>query len=164
MNNTNQILLSIGTNYGNREENIENALEHLISGGVIESAIISSLYETEPFGITEQAWFLNIAVLGTTELEPLELLQICKSIEYSIGRTQRKRWHEREIDIDIIFYNDLVMNDKMLTIPHSRLESRKFVLIPSVEIAPNYIHPISKLTLKQILADCNDSSKVRIFG
>ena len=90
--------------------------------------------------------------------------QICKSIEYSIGRTQRKRWHEREIDIDIIFFNDLVMNDKILTIPHLRLEKRKFVLIPSIEIAPNYIHPISKLTLKQILADCNDSSTVRIYG
>lgn len=160
----NKILLSIGTNYGDRELNIENAIDNLISSGAIETATIASIYETEPHGITEQAWFLNTALIGTTNLSPHEFLQISKSIEYSVGRTQRKRWHEREIDIDIIFYNDLIINDKFLNIPHPRLEKRRFVLVPCVEIAPDYLHPLTKLTLKQLLNECSDTSIVRFYG
>ena len=160
----NKILLSIGTNFGVREENIEKAIDNLISSGAIESASIASIYETEPHGITEQAWFLNTALLASTTLTPLEFLQISKSIEYSVGRTQRKRWHEREIDIDIIYYNDIIYKDNALILPHPRLEKRRFVLVPCNEIAPDYVHPINKLTIKQLLNECTDTSIVRFYG
>ncbi len=157
-------MLSIGSNFGDKEANIENALDLLITSEAIKFAKFSSFYETEPYGVTEQEWFLNMSIAGYTDLSPQELLVICKSIEYSVGRCIRKRWHEREIDIDILLYDNDIIQEKDLTIPHPRLEKRKFVLIPCNEIEPNYIHPQLNMTMKQLLDECSDSSEVKLYA
>jgi len=157
------VLISIGTNSGEREENIELAYEQLFSSGALCDAVMSSFYETEPVGILEQEWFLNVAVKGKTTLSPIELLQFFKNIEYLIGRKKRKRWTEREIDIDLIFYGSQIINEPFLIVPHERMYKRKFVLMPAAEIAPEMIHPVLKLNVKQLLDECTDSSVVKLY-
>lgn len=168
MVNSNQnnelVLFSVGSNFGDRQAHIEKAYDILISNGTLTDAMISSYYETEPYGITEQAWFLNVGIIGTTTLSEFELLKNCQNIESIIGRKKRRRWHEREIDIDIISYGQRIIEDSTLQIPHPRLHKRKFVLVPLNEIAGNVFIPKYKMSIKQLLDDCQDSSEVRLFS
>ncbi|MCX6146476.1 MAG: 2-amino-4-hydroxy-6-hydroxymethyldihydropteridine diphosphokinase [Candidatus Kapabacteria bacterium] len=158
------IALSLGTNIGDREKNIDKAFEYLVTSDILTNAVISSFYETEPVGILNQNWFLNVAIVGYTKCTQFELLQHCKTIEYSIGREKRQRWHEREIDIDIIIYGDTIINEEHLTIPHPRLHKRKFVLIPIAEIAGDVLVPNHNLTFNQLNEECLDSSEVRVYA
>jgi 2-amino-4-hydroxy-6-hydroxymethyldihydropteridine diphosphokinase len=158
------VLLSLGTNMGDRRENIEFAYEYLITSGTLSNAVMSSFYETEPVGILDQNDFLNVAIAGYTKLTHFALLQACKSIEYMIGREVRKRWHEREIDIDIIAYGSYEISNKHLIIPHPRMHKRRFVLVPCAEIAGNYVHPSLGLTLNELLDECPDTSEVHFFA
>ncbi len=158
------VILSLGTNLGDRQENIDQAFEYLITSEILTNAVMSSFYETEPVGILNQEWFLNVAIAGYTKCSQYDLLQHCKSIEYSIGREKRDRWHEREIDIDIILFGDSIINEEHLVIPHPRLHKRKFVLIPVSEIAGNVFVPNLNLTFNQLNDECLDSSEVRVFA
>ncbi len=147
-----EILLSLGANLGNREQTIARAIELLLARG-IEDILSSSFYETAPVGFLEQPPFINAAVYGTTTLEAEELFQVCKHIERELGRQPRPRWHERELDIDIILYGEAVVRSSLLTIPHPQMHERRFVLEPAAEIAPTMRHPILRKTIVQLYHD-----------
>ena len=158
------ILLSIGANLGNRMETIEKAINLLSEHPEVKIIKISSIYETEPVGYKDQPWFLNAVVAAETTLEMNRLIQLCKTFEYYLGRKVRKRWTEREIDIDLLIYGEQVKSSEMLEVPHPRMQERKFVLVPAAEIAAEYVHPIFKLTITELLAECQDNSVVKVFS
>ncbi|KUO60534.1 MAG: 2-amino-4-hydroxy-6-hydroxymethyldihydropteridine pyrophosphokinase [Gracilibacter sp. BRH_c7a] len=136
--------LSLGTNEGNRYDNLEKSLNHLNRVPQIDIKKISSIYETEPWGGVEQQLFLNQVILIDTRLDPESLLQTCLEIESAMGRQRRVHWGPREIDIDILLYGDLAIQSDTLIIPHPYMEKREFVLAPLREIAPNMILPSGK--------------------
>lgn len=154
------VLLSLGSNLGNKKENIERALEFLKNRKILKDIEVSSFYKTEPVGFKDQPEFLNVAVLGRTYLSASELLSECKNIEKKLGRKERPRWHEREIDLDIILYGSYQIHSEELSIPHPQAENRRFVLVPANEIAAEMVFPNKNKTIKKMLADCNDNSKV----
>lgn len=143
-----KIYLGIGSNVGNKKKNIDAAVEHLQKGCTISR--ISPLYNTEPIGDTDQEWFLNAVVEADTSLEPLDLLTFVKEIEKNVGRTPTRKNGPRIIDIDILFYDDCVMTNTTLTLPHPHLHERLFVLIPLMDLAPTLLHPVLHQTIEEI--------------
>ena len=129
-----KIYLSLGSNIGETRKNLEEAMEALAEK--VEITAVSSYYETEPVGYKDQSWFLNIAVAGETVLAPYDLLSFTQSIEQGMGRVKLIRFGPRNIDIDILLYDDLILKDDALTIPHPRMTERAFVVEPLYEIAP----------------------------
>lgn len=142
------IYLSLGSNIGNRKQNLEKAITELEKNNVKEIKI-SSLYETEPVG-PKQRNFYNLVGKFKTNLKPKELLKVLKQIEEKLGRIKTYRWGPRVIDIDILFYGKQIIKSKKLIIPHKEIVNRAFVLIPMNEIAPGFIHPIYHKTIKTI--------------
>lgn len=142
------IFLGLGTNMGDKKKNLEKTIEKLKER--ISDIQVSKFYETEPWGYTKQDKFLNAAIRGTTFLSPSELLKFIKKVEEKIGRVERFKWGPREIDIDILFYDDMVSKDDSLTIPHPFLQERKFVLEPLMDLDPDFIHPVSKQTVRHL--------------
>jgi 2-amino-4-hydroxy-6-hydroxymethyldihydropteridine diphosphokinase len=153
--------LSLGSNLGDRLGYLMQAIDSISGIPGVNIRKVSSVYETEPVGVSEQPDFLNIAAAIKTEMEPLELLRNLKEIEKTIGRIHRERWREREIDIDIIFYGDRRISSVELTIPHASAHLRRFVLEPLAEIASNFRHPVTHQTVAQLLEACSDRSAVR---
>lgn len=141
------IFLGLGANVGDKKQNLEEAIDKLREK--IFDIQVSKFYETEPWGYTEQDKFLNAAIRGKTFLSPSELLEFIKLVEKKIGRVKRFKWGPREIDIDILFYDDLAYKDDFLTIPHPFIQERKFVLEPLLDLDPNLIHPVFKKTVRQ---------------
>ncbi len=133
--------LSLGTNEGNRHKNLEDSLDYLDKVPEINILIVSSIYETEPWGMLEQQLFLNLVILIDTALDPDSLLYTCQEIENKMGRQRRVHWGPRKIDIDILLYEDLTIETEKLTIPHPYMEKREFVLAPLREICPELILP-----------------------
>jgi 2-amino-4-hydroxy-6-hydroxymethyldihydropteridine diphosphokinase len=155
-----EIYLLLGGNLGNREKNLERACSMVqqMVGPVIKR---SSVYETEPWGFTHESCFLNQVLHVTTRLSPEELLRSVNAIEKQFGRKRTpEKYAARTMDIDVLFYNDLVLSDEQMTIPHPRLHERKFTLVPLYEIAPELIHPVFKKTTEQLLKECKDEMKV----
>lgn len=134
------VYLALGSNVGDREQNLARALEGLQQAGVRVN-VRSSIYETEPQDVLEQPWFLNMAVECETELFPLRLLSVSQEIERSLGRQRRVRSGPRTIDIDVLLIGEALMETQELTIPHPRMNERRFVLEPLVEIAPELRDP-----------------------
>jgi 2-amino-4-hydroxy-6-hydroxymethyldihydropteridine diphosphokinase len=157
-----EILLSLGANLGERETMLHRAIALLGSLAVSELRV-SSLYETAPVGFTEQPAFLNCAVFGTTNLAAEELFRVCKDVELTLGRTPRPRWHEREIDIDIVLYGTNILHTERLTIPHPHVHERRFVLVPVCEIAPQMQHPVFNTSMDELLRRCADTNAVTLF-
>ena len=143
--------LSIGSNLGNREENCEKAISHLAKKG-IKVLKRSSFYETEPWGKKDQRKFINMAVETETVLAPTELLKTLKAIETELGRQKNIQWGPRIIDLDILFYDDLILKTHDLEIPHPLIQDRGFVLKPLSEIAPEKMHPVLKKNIKTLLS------------
>ncbi|HDN79443.1 MAG: 2-amino-4-hydroxy-6-hydroxymethyldihydropteridine diphosphokinase [Chloroflexi bacterium] len=152
------VYLGLGSNLGEREANLREALSRL--RGKVELKRVSSIYETEPVGYKEQPWFLNLVCSGLTELSPRSLLQFIKKIEQEMGRVPSVRWGPRIIDIDILFYGDLIYSDDELTIPHPRIQERRFVLVPLAEIAPDLVHPVLGIKVRELLAEVEDKARV----
>jgi len=151
--------LGLGSNMGDRKQNLAQALELLPKQVVVEQ--VSSIYETEPVGYQPQPLFLNAVCRISTELNPGQLLRLAKKIEAKLGRKPGFPNAPRPIDIDILLYNDEVFSTKELTVPHPRLTERAFVLVPLAEIAPSLVHPGNGKTVKGLLADLGTIIGVR---
>lgn len=144
-----QVYLGLGSNLGDREANLREALRRLEERVTLES--VSALYETPPLGPPDQPWYLNAACCGTTELEPRKLLAFIKEIEREMGRVPTVRWGPRIIDIDILFYDGLIVHTPDLIIPHPGIPDRLFVLAPLADIAPGFTHPQLKEPISVLL-------------
>ena len=153
------VYLGLGSNLGDRKQNLARALELLSQHLKIEQ--VSSIYETEPVGYEQQPLFLNAVCRISTELDPEKLLRLAKEIEAKLGRTPSFPNAPRPIDIDILLYGDEVFSDKELTIPHPRLAERAFVLVPLAEMAPDLVHPENRKTIRNLLGDLGNATGVR---
>ena len=142
--------LSLGSNLGDPPSNLETALSALNSGGIFDALKRSSLYLTEPVDCPPQQDFLNMVVSGNTCLSPMELLARCLEIERSLGRIRTVPKGPRTIDIDILFYGELVMDSMELTIPHRAIPERMSILAPLAEACPEWRHPLLGLTAAQM--------------
>ncbi len=146
------IYIGIGSNLGDREGTCLKALEELEKRG-IKVAKKSSRYETEPWGVKDQPNFINMAVEADTDLTPMEVLRVTKEIEKNLGRKETLMWGPRTVDLDILLYDDLVVDEPDLRIPHPHMHERDFVLKPLTEIAPEAIHPLLKKTVREMLSE-----------
>jgi 2-amino-4-hydroxy-6-hydroxymethyldihydropteridine diphosphokinase len=153
--------LLLGSNIGDRKANFFHAIQHLSACGTIVAQ--SSLYETKPWGKTDQADFLNQVVALATEATPQELLNQVLSIERGLGRKRVDHWGPRVIDIDILLMGQTMMQTPTLTLPHPQLINRMFALAPLAELAGNQIHPSTGLTIRQHLIDCQDKLAVTLM-
>lgn len=156
-----EVFLGLGSNLGDREKNLEQAQARL--GSFLKIARVSSIYETEPVGIKEQPWFLNMVISGTTALNPVDLLRSVKKIETEMGRTEGLRFGPRPIDIDILIYDRLIELSPALTIPHPRLHERAFVLTPLSEIAPDFVHPRLRLRIRDLAARLESPEQLHLY-
>ena len=153
------VFLGLGSNIGDRLKFISNAVSEIKNNGNIRLIKSSSVYKTEPWGEKHQNTFLNIAIEISTSYTPDELLLFIKDTEIKLGRTGRSRWAEREIDIDILFYDNLVMKKSGLEIPHPEIQNRNFVLIPLNDIAPDFVHPVLKKKISDLVSLSSDKLK-----
>jgi len=156
------VYLALGTNVGNREENLREAVRLLRQAGIVIKRV-SSIYETEPVDYHDQDWFLNSALEAATGLPPQELLARMREIEVAMGSKKPFAKGPRLIDLDILLYGDRTIETPDLEVPHPRMLERRFVLVPLAEIAPTYRHPSWKGTVAELLAKTPDRSEVRKF-
>jgi len=154
------VYLALGSNMGNRLANLKAAISNLTPQMAVKNR--SSVYETPPWGYTEQAPFLNQVIMVNTYLKPLALLSHLKRLEVALGRVPNFQNGPRLIDIDILFYDDLVEDTPPLVIPHPRLYERAFVLVPLAEIAPDLVHPVFGKPIHELL-DRLDRSDIKLF-
>jgi 2-amino-4-hydroxy-6-hydroxymethyldihydropteridine diphosphokinase len=150
----------LGSNLGDRQQNFEQARK-LISSQAGNITRQSAVYQTLAWGNTDQPAYLNQVLEIQTELSPQMLLQKINEIEKEMGRERRVRWESRLIDIDILYFNSLVIETESLTIPHPQIAFRRFTLVPLAEIAPDYLHPVLQQTNLQLLQNCPDTLEVR---
>lgn len=144
----NNIFLGLGSNKGDRFTYLRNVVKAIKEHFILED--YSSVYETEPFGYKDQAFFFNAAVKISADLPLKELCPLIKKLEIQIGRIPGQPWGPREIDIDLLFYDNVSYSDEKLIIPHKEFMYRDFVIVPMQEIAPEFIHPITGLKMKDI--------------
>jgi 2-amino-4-hydroxy-6-hydroxymethyldihydropteridine diphosphokinase len=155
-----RVYLALGTNLGDRLANLQAAQAAMPPAVRVLSA--SPVYETPPWGIHDQPAFLNQVLLAETELEPAELLAYLKKLEERLGRTPGVRYGPRLIDLDILFYDDLVIDTPGLVIPHPRLVGRAFVLVPLADLAPKLRHPLEGKTVEEMLS-ATDTSGIEVY-
>jgi 2-amino-4-hydroxy-6-hydroxymethyldihydropteridine diphosphokinase len=153
--------LSLGSNVGDRAKNLRDAIAALGYAGA-SVVRVSSVYETEPVDYLDQPWFLNCAVEAQTELAALDLLHAVRGIEAQMGSKKLIAKGPRLIDIDILLYGNEIIDTPELQVPHPRMHLRRFVLEPLAQIAPNAHHPVSRLSISELLARTPDKSAVRV--
>ena len=141
--------LGLGSNLGDRKEFLSMACNYL-SSEVITGFRASSIYESEPLLKMKQSKYFNMVVCGLTVFSPNDLLKKCQQIEISLGRISREHWGSREIDIDILSYGNRTINKDNLVIPHPEIENRSFVLMPMLELSPEWLHPETGITIKEL--------------
>ncbi len=144
------VYLSLGSNLGNREAILREAIERLESPQ-LRIRRVSSVYETEPQDFREQPWFLNVVVEAETALFPMQLLGLVRKVEWALGRRRLAPKGPRTIDIDILLYGGFVIDTAELAVPHRRMTDRRFVLEPMVELAPELRHPVLRRTMRELL-------------
>lgn len=156
----NRSYIGLGSNINDRLKNIEKAIE-LLNESDCNVVKISSIYETKPYGYTEQNNFLNCVVKILTPLDLQELFEVTKKIEQEIGRKKREKWGPREIDLDILFFNDEIYSDEKLIVPHKDVMNRDFVLVPLCEIASGFVHPKEGKKICEISLDKSEQNIIR---
>ncbi len=158
MNQGKLVYIGLGTNLGDKIENIKKTF--LLIEEKYRITSISNLYSSEPWGYESEATFINGVICIETNDDPTTIFRFLKNIESKLGRTKstHKNYEDRIIDLDILFYNDEITENETLTIPHLEIPNRRFVLVPMNEIAPNYIHPILKKPIYVLLNECKDQS------
>jgi 2-amino-4-hydroxy-6-hydroxymethyldihydropteridine diphosphokinase len=158
-----RVYLALGSNLGDRENYLRSGIRGLANRGV-ESIRPASLYSTAPREILDQPWFLNTAIEGNTTLDPDELLAACLDVEHENQRIRNRAKGPRTLDIDIIFYGSEIIRWTGLTIPHPSFSLRRFVLAPLVEIAPDFVDPVSRKTVSELFQACPDRAEVHLIG
>lgn len=158
----NTVYLLLGSNEGDRVDWLNQAIEQLqeTCGRITQQ---SALYETAAWGIEDQPNFLNMALCISTTLAPTALLKNINIIESNLGRQRTLKWGQRTLDIDILFFNDDIINLPELIVPHPHLEKRRFALIPLNEIATALVHPVSNKTISQLLEECEDTLEAKRY-
>lgn len=158
----NETYLSLGSNEGDREACLNQAISMVTErcGKLVQR---SSVYETVAWGLEDQPDFLNLVINIRTEFQPLELLHAIQQIEQDMGRQRKVKWGQRTLDIDILFYNDDVITLPELSVPHPYLQERRFTMVPLNEIAPQKLHPVLHLSMKELLEKCPDHLPVHLY-
>ncbi len=155
-----QVFLGLGTNIGQRRHNLERAVAGLAENLVVTA--VSPIYETDPWGVTNQPAFLNACLSGQTELSPSRLLAFVKNLEKEMGRGHSEKWGPRLIDIDILLFADVVLQTDKLTVPHPLLHERAFVLAPLADIAANVAHPLLGQTIGELVTAVDQATVHRL--
>lgn len=160
------VYLSLGSNLGDRVSNIQQATSLLSANPDIRIVATSSFYETEPWGMESENWFVNAVMQIMTPLPPELLLKECKRIESLLGRVtnKEKNYMDRTIDIDIVFYDKLILNTENLTIPHKNFHKRAFMLVPMLEIADDFVHPFFGKTVESLYEELENPETVYLYG
>ena len=157
------VYLLLGGNTGNRVKYLKSTVD-LISDEIGKVIKMSSVYETEPFGFRDKIQFLNMCILAETRLSPHQVLKVISKIETTLGRKRKtEKYVSRTIDIDILFYDNIILNEQSLVIPHPEFHKRNFALIPMTEISPEFIHPVFGKTIAILLEESADRHKVVLF-
>jgi len=154
--------IGIGSNLGEKHKNCLKAIEMIGQIPGCKPIKQSDLYLTKPVGVEDQDWYVNGVITLRTNLSPQDLLNHLMSIEEKMGRVRRERWESRIIDLDILFFGQEIIHEKHLTVPHPRLHSRRFVLMPMTQIAPDLTHPTLGLTMAELLGKCPEDDQVVI--
>ena len=158
-----KVVLGIGGNKGNRASYLSKAREALSAHFTLISS--SQVYDSDVWGgVATNGSFLNQVLLIQTSLEPMDLLQVTQTIELELGRTREQHWGDRTIDIDILYFGELVSLDPRLILPHPYISERRFVLEPLAEILPSKKHPVSSKTSLELLAECSDLGRVSLWN
>lgn len=158
---TYRVFLGLGSNVGDRFGYLQKAADMVKAVPGVRVVWYSSIYETDPWGNPDQERFYNAVAEIETELSPADLLRFLKEIETRMGRTPSiVPWSPREIDLDILLYDGLVVSNETVTVPHPHLHDRRFVLVPFREIAPEIVHPVNGMTVEEMAAACADRGKV----
>lgn len=163
------VYLGLGSNIGDRVGYIQQATSLLSGDENIKIVSTSSFYETEPWHFDSENWFVNAVIAISTPLYPYQLLKVCQRIENQLGRTRTTdEYEDRTIDIDILFYDNKVIDEvndgHKLVIPHERIHQRAFMLVPMLEIAPSYVHPVLKKSITDIYDEIDDPETVCLYG
>lgn len=162
--------LSLGSNLGDRVGFIQQATSLLSADEKVKLVSTSSFYETEPWHFKTDNWFVNAVIIISTSYYPEELLKLCLRVESQLGRNRQEEsgYNDRTIDIDILFYDDKIIDEHgngiELTIPHPHVHERAFVLVPLLEVAPAYVHPVLKKSISDIYDDIDDPEAVLLYG
>ena len=161
-----RVFLSLGSNLGDRLSNIQQAVSSLSMSEHIKILKTSSFYETQPWGNKNQEWFINAALALDTDFTCEELLEFCQNIEVQLGRVRKEneKWAQRAIDIDILMYDDKLINKQNLIVPHPLMHLRAFVLVPMLEVKADLVHPIFNKTISELYDELADPEDVFLYG
>jgi len=158
------VYIGLGSNMGDRIGYIQQAVNMLGYYDGVEVLVTSSFYETEPYGMKDQDWFINAVVEISVSLTPVELLRICQHIEEKLGRKREIKWGPRVIDLDILSYGDQIIADDILTIPHPATYDRACCIVPLLEIAEDFIHPVLQKNMDEIYQNLEFPEEVYLYG
>ena len=156
--------IGIGSNLGDKISNCGSAIEQMSQLPGCQVFARSSLFKTEPEGVTEQDWYINCVSKLMTALSPFQLIQALLSIERAMGRRRRRRWEARIIDLDILLFGQEIIRSRDLVIPHPLFHERRFVLEPLAQLAPHLMHPVLKVTIRQLLNGLPRGPSVELVG
>lgn len=160
-NHLHEVYISLGSNIGDKKSNLQKAIA-LIS---IKCEVVaqSSLYETAPWGNINQDNFVNQVIYLKTLYSPKNLMTFLLAVESEMGRIREDKWGPRTIDLDILFYDDVIIDEEKLKVPHPQISARKFILTPMAELSQSLIHPVLNKTINSLLAECSDNSEVKLI-